>query len=97
MFVLFVKFCNAFLGDFVMQGNGKFCVGSSPKNVPVRLELQGSDEGFVNLMAMLDDGTGTCIACFWDGKYDPCVIDKDVAAKLGIQLSANRHILQVAP
>jgi len=74
-----------------MQGNGTFCTHPPEINTPVKLELQGYTEGFVNLVAILGDYR-VCIACFRDGMYDPQYIPPDGAAKMGILLDCYGHM-----
>ena len=78
-----------------MQGNGQFCISETDSTQPVRLELQQSTNGFVNIIAILGD-LRVCIAFFRNGMYDPNVIPKNVAAQMGIRLSNAGHILQVS-
>lgn len=77
-----------------MEGNGQFCISETGSTRPVKLELQQSTKGFVNLIATLGD-LQVCIACFRDGMYDPNVISKNVADQLGIQLDGFGYILTV--
>ncbi len=75
-----------------MRQSSDFCTIVSKKDLPVRLELQGSTEGFVNLCATWDNER-ICIACFRNGMYDPITIPKGVADRMGILLDSNGYML----